>query len=134
MPSDWRKSGVVHVGPVAGECRKGLAHCFPGAFLGLTPQGWMRSWDETGIVRHRRWPEAGIWLPQADAVVLNEEDLGYDWELAKAYAQQTRLLVVTRASEGCTLFKCGMPSEYPAPAVFEEHDPTGAGEVFAKAV
>jgi len=131
VPSDWGKSGVVHVGPVAGECQKGLAQCFSGAFLGLTPQGWMRTWDETGIVRLRQWPEADIWLPRADAVVLSEEDLGYDWELARAYAQQTRLLVVTRASKGCTLFRCGAPNEYPAPAVSKEHDPTGAGDVFA---
>ena len=130
VPPDWRPSGVVHLGPVARECDPALARLFPRAFLGLTPQGWMRAWDGTGRVRPARWENADDLLPHADAVVLSEEDVGGDEELVARWAGLVPVLALTRGARGCTLYVRGEPENvdgFPAAEV----DATGAGDVFA---
>jgi len=130
-PSDWR-AAIVHLGPVAHECDPALAHALEGAFLGLTPQGWMRRWDRGGRVSHCRWAEADELLPRADAVVISAEDLAGQELLAAQYAAQTRLLVLTRGAEGCTVYEGDQTRRFPAPTV-REVDPTGSGDIFAAA-
>ncbi len=49
IPAAWRSAPIVHLAPVAGEVDPAWAAAFPGAFVGLTPQGWWRIWD---------WPAA----------------------------------------------------------------------------
>src|SRR5439155_3157904 len=44
IPWSWRATPVVHLGPVLGETPESFVHQFPGALLGVTPQGWMRAW------------------------------------------------------------------------------------------
>ena len=129
VPNGW-KTRLVHVGPVAQECDPALVNAFPRAFVGVTAQGWMRQWDEAGRVRHRRWKEADLVLPRADAVVFSEEDLGEDGSVASEYARETRCVALTRGAAGCTVFADGQVRHFPAPKV-EEVDPTGAGDVFA---
>jgi sugar/nucleoside kinase (ribokinase family) len=62
--------------------------------------------------------------------VLSLEDVGHNWSLIDAYAQQTELLVVTQGWLGGVLFQSGRSSSFPAPTV-QEVDPTGAGDIFA---
>ena len=131
VPAHWR-AAIVHLGPVARECDLALAGAFGDAFLGITPQGWMRRWDQAGRVSYGRWEEAEQLLPRADAVVLSEEDVASDDALVTRYAAQTRLLVVTRGAAGCTVHREGEVRHFPAPAV-DEVDPTGAGDIFAAA-
>ncbi len=132
VPLEWRRPRVVHLAPVAGEVDPSLLFRFEGALRGLTPQGWMRTWDAEGHVYPRPWAEAEEILPHADAVVFSEEDIHGDWALARRWAHRTPILVVTQAARGATLFRDGSPYLIPAyPA--EEVDPTGAGDVFAAA-
>lgn len=131
LPADWR-GNIVHLGPVAHECDPALAVAFTDAFLGLTPQGWMRCWDASGRVSRCRWEGAEELLARADAVVLSEEDVGGDMGLVAHYAAQTRLLVVTQGAAGCTVYTDGQSRHFPAPAAHEV-DPTGSGDVFAAA-
>jgi len=131
LPADWR-GAVIHLGPVARECDPALAAAFADAFIGLTPQGWMRCWDKAGRVSRCRWQGAEELLARADAVVLSEEDVGSDMSLVAHYAAQTRLLVVTQGAAGCTVHTAGQSRHFPAPAV-REVDPTGSGDVFAAA-
>jgi len=129
VPQAWQTSHIVHLGPVARECDPALANLFPSAFLGLTPQGWMRRWDRAGRVHPAGWENADVLLPKADAVVLSEEDIA-DQALIVCWAGQTRLLAVTRGPSGCTIYAEGKKWELPAfPAA--EVDPTGAGDIFA---
>jgi sugar/nucleoside kinase (ribokinase family) len=128
-PDDWRAS-IVHIGPVAQECHPTLASAFGKAFVGVTPQGWMRKWDETGRVSRCRWKGMKDVLARADAVVLSLEDVGGNWGLAAEYAAQTRLLALTQGAGGCTIYADGEIRHFPAPGVGEE-DPTGAGDIFA---
>ena len=135
LPSHWKvapDSGVVHVGPVAQECVPALADAFGDTFVGVTPQGWMRRWDQAGHVSGCLWESAEPWLARADAVVLSDEDVGGDESLVARYASQTRLLVVTHGTTGCTVYTQGQTRSFSAPSV-DEVDPTGAGDVFAAA-
>ncbi|HEY75003.1 MAG TPA: ribokinase [Thermoflexia bacterium] len=130
VPPSWREPDIVHLGPVAQECDPSLVDLFPGAFLGLTPQGWMRRWDREGRVVPAAWEHAEVLLPRADAVVFSEEDVAGDEAVIARWAGQTRILVVTRGPAGCTLYVEGVPEEVPGfPAL--EADPTGAGDIFA---
>src|SRR5262249_12350567 len=43
IPEQWHAAPIVHLGPVLGETPEALVHAFPGALLGVTPQGWMRA-------------------------------------------------------------------------------------------
>lgn len=125
-----RPTGILHLGPVARECDPALADAIPAAFLGLTPQGWMRRWDEAGRVSTGPWEEAEEWLPRASAVVLSEEDIGGDEALAARWAARTRILAITRGARGCSVYADGRVWHLPAfPA--REVDPTGAGDIFA---
>lgn len=131
VPPNWRAT-IVHLGPVARECDPVLANTFGDAFVGLTPQGWMRRWGRAGHVTPCRWEMAEELLARADAVVLSEEDVEGNETLLARYAAQTRLLVVTQGAAGCTVYTTGQARHFPALAV-REVDPTGAGDVFAAA-
>lgn len=133
VPPSWRAAPIVHLAPLAGEFDGDFVAAFPGAQLvGLTPQGWLRTWNEEGRVRRRPWPNPEVALARADAVVLSEEDVEEDWDVLTGYAERTRLLVVTQGARGCTVFAPNGRWQVPAfPA--KEVDATGAGDVFAAA-
>lgn len=135
VPPEWETSPIVHIGPVAAECAPELATHFAGrAFVGLTPQGWMRrrlrQRDAQDQVVARPWHEAEALLPLASAVVLSMEDVRGDRDLAERWAALTRYLVLTDGYMGGTLYCDGRPYLFPALRVTEV-DPTGAGDIFA---
>ena len=131
VPVAWRAAPLVHIGPVMGECGPELVRLFAGrAFIGLTPQGWLRRADGAGHVIPGDWEEAEQLLPLVSAVVLSAEDLRNDWDRAAIWARLTSLLVVTQGAAGGTLFIEGTSHRFAAPEVVEV-SPTGAGDVFA---
>lgn len=133
IPSGWRRAPIVHLAPLAGEFGTEMVQAVKSCtLLGLTPQGWLRSWDQTGFVRRSAWESPEDALAACDAVVLSEEDVEGDWDILRAFARVARLLVVTQGARGCTVFERGRAWEVPAfPAT--EVDATGAGDVFAAA-
>jgi sugar/nucleoside kinase (ribokinase family) len=132
VPQAWRTAAIVHLGPIAQEVDMAIADCFPNALLGLTPQGWMRRWDERGLVSPARWNPPDALLDRADAVILSQEDVGGDREQVRSLAARTRLLVLTAGWKGATVYHGGQVRSFPAPKV-REIDPTGAGDIFAAA-
>ena len=65
-----------------------------------------------------------------DVAVFSEEDIQWDKELEAEYASLAKLLIITRAANGCTVYQQGQaPFNVPAPHV-EVIDATGAGDVF----
>jgi sugar/nucleoside kinase (ribokinase family) len=132
VPPDWTiaPNGIVHLGPVAQECDPVLVDAFGDAFVGLTPQGWMRCWNQARQVSRCPWEGAELLLARADAVVLSEEDVMSDETLVNRYAAQTRLLVLTQGASGCTVYTQGQSRHFQAPAV-QESDTTGCGDIFA---
>jgi sugar/nucleoside kinase (ribokinase family) len=132
IPTEWRAAPIVHLGPLAREVDARFAKMFPGALVGVTPQGWMREWDATHRVRSRCWDEASDILPNVDVLVLSEEDLNGECDQMDEYARLTRISVLTKGPKGCVVFANGIEKHVPGfPA--REVDPTGAGDVFAGA-
>lgn len=135
IPSEWQSAPVIHLGPILGEIPESFVSAFPNALLGVTPQGWMRSWPAQlpGPISYRVWQPEPALLGQIDALVLSIEDVRGDETLVHGYARYCPLVALTRGALGATLFVNGEPHHIDAfPA--EERDPTGAGDVFAAAL
>ena len=130
VPRPWLSAPIVHLAPIACEIDPELARAFPGSFLGMTPQGWMRRWDQAGRVRLTTWEVIRDLLPAASAAVLSIEDLQGDLQAAQVMAEHCRVLVVTEGPRGARVHAQGEWRSVPAPAA-QEVDPTGAGDVFA---
>lgn len=131
VPDSWRDTPIVHLGPITPQIDAELVCTFPNSLIGLTPQGWMREWGEDGRVRQIPLQHAELLLPNADAVIVGEEDFVDENELPRMRAL-SKLLVVTRSSRGCTLFFDDKVVDIPAPEIVEINA-TGAGDTFATA-
>ncbi len=132
IPAAWRNVPIVHLGPLAREIDARFAKLFPDELVGVTPQGWLRQWDDSGRVRLRMWEEAPEILPHIDCLVLSEEDLNGNAGLIDEYVRLTRIAVMTQGPLGCVIFESGKATQVPGFPV-PEVDPTGAGDVFAAA-
>ena len=132
IPELWQRTGIIHLGPVAQEIKPVLPNSFSPSLLGLTPQGWMRSWDETGQVTRTDWENAEQALARAGAVVVSIEDVAGDEEQIEFMANHTRVLAVTEGAAGSRLYWHGDQRRFRAPEMYEV-DATGAGDIFAAA-
>lgn len=132
VPPAWRNAPIVHLAPIAQEVDAKLAEQFPTSLVGVTPQGWMRGWDENGRVFATAWENNGQVLGRAGGVVMSVEDINRDLELVEAMAHQTRVLCLTEGEMGCVLHWNGDRRRFRAP-VMKEVDATGAGDIFAAA-
>ncbi len=143
VPTAWRNSPIVLIGPLAQEVSPELVACFrrrSGAIIAATPQGWLRRWDADGRVWPTPWKTAGQILPLLDVLILSHDDLLpfandnrqeadamlYEWSM------HVPLLIATDGRHGATLFQHGTAQRFPGYSV-QEVDPTGAGDVFAAA-
>src|SRR5947209_6515876 len=131
---EWRNPPVVHLGPLCQEVDASLVNRFPRSLIGATPQGWMREWDESGLVRAVEWADADRVLRKADVVVISEDDVA-DPSVIEDWAAKARMLVVTLGERGCDVYREGGAEPFHSPAFKSatEVDPTGAGDVFAAA-
>jgi sugar/nucleoside kinase (ribokinase family) len=132
VPEVWRRTPIIHLGPIASEMDAILPDGFSPALLGLTPQGWMRRWDSECRVSRGEWRDADAALARAHAVVLSREDVNGNDELIEHMAHQTPVLVVTESAAGAILYWNGDRRRFRAPNVTEV-DATGAGDIFAAA-
>jgi len=132
IPEAWRQAPIVHLGPIAQEAKSLVDARLASSLFGLTPQGWFRSWDESGRVQPCAWPEAGAILPKVGAAVISIEDVGGDENQIEAMATSCRVLAVTEGPSGARLYWNGDLRRFNAPSR-REVDATGAGDVFAAA-
>ncbi len=132
IPEPWRQAPIVHLGPVAQEVEPSLVRHFPTSLVGLTPQGWLRAWDESGQVRASEWPEATFTLQQSGAAVLSAEDVQNDESRIEEMASSARILVITEGADGARVYWNGDVRRFRPPQV-DEIDSTGAGDIFAAA-
>ncbi len=129
VPEIWKKSKIIHIAPVAQEVNAQLPADFHPELLGLTPQGWMRVWDEKGRVSPCKWDDIPA-VNKSGAVVFSVEDIGRDEEVIELLSHNSRVLAVTEGAMGVRLFWHGDSRRFRPPMV-TELDPTGAGDIFA---
>ena len=134
IPQVWRNAPIIHLAPIARELDMSLPEQLSGSLLGITPQGWMRAWDEKGQVTATAWDANASEqaLRHAGAVVMSVEDINRDLELVEEMAHQTRLLCLTEGEAGAVLHWNGDRRRF-RPPVMQEVDSTGAGDIFAAA-
>jgi sugar/nucleoside kinase (ribokinase family) len=132
IPADWKKAPIVHLAPIAQEVEYDVINCFDDSFIGVTPQGWMRAWDENGQVYPKAWENSEQVLGQVGGVVLSLEDLNRDLEKIEWLASHTQRLCVTESEIGAVLYWHGDRRRFRPPMV-DEVDATGAGDIFATA-
>lgn len=131
VPATWLRTPIVHLGPVANEVDVELINLFSNSLVGLTPQGWIRTWDAAGNISEGEWPGAEDVLPMAAAVILSRDDVS-NASVLEDFRRSSGLLVLTEQAGGCTVYFRGERRHFPAPEV-QEVDPTGAGDSFAAA-
>jgi sugar/nucleoside kinase (ribokinase family) len=131
VPKAWREAPLVLLAPVADELTLNMAADFPHAFVGATPQGWMRCWNENGQIRYQHW-EPSAKISNIGAVILSEEDLSTDADVVQSYRQVISIMAITKGHNGVDIYWQGKQTHIPAFSAVER-DPTGAGDVFASA-
>jgi sugar/nucleoside kinase (ribokinase family) len=117
---------------VAQEVDASLVRKFPSSLVGLTPQGWLRSWDGSGRVVAAEWSQAAFVLPHAGAVVIGVEDIQHDEARLEDWVMACSVLAATEGAQGARLFWNRDVRRFRPPQV-EEIDPTGAGDIFSAA-
>ena len=132
IPQVWRTAPIIHLAPIARELDPSLVEQLSGKFVGITPQGWMRTWDENGQVAACVWENSEQALGRAGAVVMSVEDVNRDLEQVEAMAHQTRILCLTEGEAGAVLYWNGDRRRF-RPVKVQEVDATGAGDIFAAA-
>jgi len=132
IPEVWRAAPIVHLGPIAQEVDLSLVEYFPEAHICTTAQGWLRDWDEDGLVFRSDWPEASFVLSNVDATVISIEDVAGDEKRVEEMAEASQILVVTEGADGARVYWGDELRSFPAPQV-DEVDSTGAGDIFAAA-
>lgn len=132
VPPLWRNAPIVHLAPIAQEVDAAMTQQFPSSWVGVTPQGWMRAWDENGSVFAQAWENSEQVLGQVGGVVMSLEDINRDLELVEWMAHHARLLCLTEGELGAVLHWHGDRRRFRPPSV-REVDATGAGDIFAAA-
>ncbi len=133
IPISWRDSDIWHLGPIAGELDVDMLDAVPEeAFLGITPQGWMRSLRLGEVVRPAPWLAADRFVDRAQAVVFSEEDLQAAGSCAARWSSRGCVVVVTAGRSGSTVYQAGRAAHVDA-FVRSRLDPVGAGDAYAAA-
>jgi sugar/nucleoside kinase (ribokinase family) len=130
IPDIWRTAAITHLAPLNQEVQPSLIPLLQSESLYVTPQGWMRSWDEEGKVSATDWPESAFVLGNSNAAVVSREDLIRPDEQLEEMASASQLLVATDGKNGTTVFFRGESRRFYPPLV-EVVDTTGAGDIFA---
>jgi hypothetical protein len=132
VPEEWRNAPIVHLAPVAQEVEPVLPAGFHPSLVGLTPQGWLRTWADDHRVHPCIWNNAATALQNAGAAVVSFEDVGHDEDVIESYTLASHLLAVTEGAAGVRIYWNNDLRRIRPPTV-TELDPTGAGDIFAAA-
>jgi 1D-myo-inositol 3-kinase len=131
VPDDWLRSDIALIGPVLSEVPPEVPRRFSRETLvGVSPQGWLRSVDDSGGVIRSSYAGAAFWRG-ADAIFVSDEDLIGGRDDAAQWAN-VPIVVMTEAYRGAQVHADGAWRRIGAfPA--DEVDPTGAGDTLATA-
>lgn len=123
-------SHAVMVCPVIDEVDPQVIDDLGSKWIGLTPQGWFRSFDENGKMTQTK-SKHSFSLKKISLIVVSQEDIQNDpsaWTNAKKSA---RVAVCTMGKKGYILSCEGFEKAFSPLQVMEEKNPTGCGDIFA---
>lgn len=106
---------------------------YPEGLVVLMPQGLYRRIGPDGAVTAQEWTQWREIIPLVDAVIASEKDWPEMHALAAVWSRNGPISVVTRAEKGSRVYVGGDSADFPAYAVGEIEDETGAGDIFAAA-
>ena len=132
IPWSWRNAQLLHLAPIAGEIPAMLPTALQARKTVATPQGWLRRVLSDGTVVPAPEQLEELPLETLAALVVSSEDVAGRDDLVRRAAARVPAVVLTRGSQGCTLFVGGQGMQidaFDARAV----DTIGAGDVFAAA-
>jgi sugar/nucleoside kinase (ribokinase family) len=102
-------------------------------WLCATPQGWLRAWDDDGLIRPVPAEAAAFAAVPAVLVLSEGEEEAHAAALIALVRSRGGLVAVTRGARGSTLLIGDAAVPVPTYRV-DEIDPTGAGDVYAAAL
>lgn len=131
VPPQWRSAGIVHLAPVAQEIDPRQVGQLSAAFLGATPQGWMRRWstEQHGSVVLSQLRLPTELLSRIDALVLSSSEQALARDVIDAVATRG-VVAITRGPQGVEILDRGRAFNLPSIPV-RAVDDAGAGDVFA---
>jgi len=133
IPLPWRSAPMVYLGSIDQEIDAGVFRCFSAdSLICVMPQGFFRRWDERGLVSFVEWRPPEDVLRRIDVLVISELDVPDPEQQVRDWQDLVKVMVVTRADRGATVYRRGEACHHPARPT-QQVDPTGAGDVFAAA-
>jgi sugar/nucleoside kinase (ribokinase family) len=130
LPGEWHQAPLSLLCPIVSEVDPAIAAVFREGSVGVAPQGWLRRRGRGGAITSQTWEDADVVLPQAQVVVVSDEDIAPFEKAALEWFEQVPLGAVTQGRRGAILYVNGERFHVdPDPA--RETDSTGAGDVFA---
>ena len=130
IPDPWKKTKILHIGPVANEVALKSLCVSPETLICITPQGCLRQWDDEGKISYKSWQVNDTCLHLADLVVLSIVDVQHNEDDIEKIASHVKILVVTEGAHGARVYWNGDVRRFPAKRV-TEIESTGAGDIFA---
>ena len=132
LPDSWKRAPIIHLAPVAREiCLEDLPNFHTGKLF-LSLQGWLRDWDQSGLISPVQFSHPGELNLPISGAFLSIEDLGHDRSSLPGLLKLTPTLILTLGRNGSELYQDGTMTRIKA-FPFSEVDPTGAGDIYATA-
>lgn len=132
IPDSFRMAKIVHLAPVAREIPLEAGRKFPHSALAYSLQGWLRDWDDSGLVHPDPLPDMDHEHQLDGTAFLSIEDLGFDRSGLDPILDIFPDLVLTTGNQGAELYNKDQVLLVPVEPA-REVDPTGAGDIFAAA-
>ncbi len=132
IPNSYQTAKIVHLAPVAREIDLKVGRKFPNSSLAYSLQGWLRDWDDAGLVHPAPLPETDQDGTLDGTAFLSIEDLGFDRSGLDSIRGLFPDLVLTTGKLGAELYTKNEMQLVPTEPA-REVDPTGAGDIFATA-
>lgn len=130
IPEAWLDTPMVHIAPVAREVDPQVINRFHKSQIGVTPQGWLRKWDDRGLVSYSDLEFNKSILSNSDAIILSIDDIDFDESRIDTFNSLTNTLVITEGSNGSRIYWNDDQRHFIAPDK-QERDPTGVGDIYA---
>lgn len=99
----------------------------------LMPQGYFRKTDGKSSVKFNSWTPTTDFIDSFELVIFSDKDLPDADTVALNWSIGKPIVIVTKESQGCSIYQKGLRMDIPAYKIDKISDSTGAGDIFAAA-